>query len=200
MDAWYIRYFSHSKAINDIQSFISFLPFIPRRIVKFFLTRGVVSQRGGCSPPAPLWRHPCYHSVINTFDMSYFTISCLKFELSKQKTIIVSRLTSWLFALSHPSLRFPSWGVAWTTRNRSKHWKMVGAETSDEEIACILENKDSKNTERFILRLTFYGSICNIVYIIKISNWMSKNLFLFTDSVLFKHAQTGAQTNIVIIC
>ena len=56
-------------------------------------------------------------------------------------------------------------------RHCLKHGKMLGADNGVEEIARILENKDSRNT--LIPRLTFDHSIRNIVYIVKIFFWMS---------------------------
>ena len=80
--------------------------------------------------------------------------------------------------------------LAWTTRNCPIHQKMAGA-----KIACILENKDSRSTKGFILRLTFYLSICNIVYIVKIFKWMSnKCVFIFwlcAAQMCLNYAQTN---------
>ena len=45
-----------------------------------------------------------------------------------------------------------------------------GADNSDEEIARILEIKDSRNTEELISRLTYYRSVCSIEYVAKILN------------------------------
>ena len=69
--------------------------------------------------------------------------------------------------------------LARTTHKCPRHWKMAGATL--EEITRIFENRESRNKKRFILRLKFHCSICNVVYIVKIFNSTSnKSVFIFS--------------------
>lgn len=71
---------------------------------------------------------------------------------------------------------------------------MARADNGDEEIAHILESKDSTNATGFILRSTFRGSTCNIVYM------LLKSLIACQIIVHgLKYAKTIGQTNIACL-